>query len=64
MDQYSKKYQDSIQGTKGGSGPAEMFLRLRLRRTAETMPTPLLIALSEQILEYRNGELRSESERN
>ena len=64
MDNHTGKYEESIRGAKSGSGSAEKFLRLRLRRTAETMPTPLLIALSEQILEYRRGELRSECERN
>lgn len=64
MDDTTKRYAASIEAAKRGSGQSIAFLRRRLARTAISMPPQLLVALSEVILEYRRGEMRSEAERN
>jgi hypothetical protein len=61
MNSNAAIYEKMIQNAKAGDDKAEKFLRRRLWRMSETMSLPLLLSISELILEHRREELRNDA---
>lgn len=61
MNSNTAIYSQMIQNAKSGDDKAQKFLRRRLWRMSETMSLPLLLSISELILEHRREELRNDA---